>query len=118
VAIGIRKLDIDPDARWWVNAYYGLIRLTIAIVSAVVLYFLIKAKLVLQPVFAEASGQEAFALYAFAAAAGFSETLIPTILRRTEERSTAGLKEEVVIRTEGERSPAGTRGGSKKDEQV
>jgi hypothetical protein len=118
VAIGIRKLDIDPDARWWVNAYYGLIRLTIAIVSAVVLYFLIKAKLVLQPVFGEASGQEAFALYAFAAAAGFSETLIPNILRRTEERSTAAPKEEVVVRPDGERSPAGARGGSKKDEQV
>jgi len=45
VAIGIRKLDIDPDAQWWVNAYYGLIRLTIAIISAIVLYFLIKAGL-------------------------------------------------------------------------
>lgn len=96
VAIGIRKLDIDPDTRWWVNAYYGLIRLTIAIVSAIVLYFLIEAKLVLQPVFSGASSQEAFALYAFAAAAGFSETLIPNILRRTEERSAAAPKEDEV----------------------
>lgn len=26
VAIGIRKLDIDPDTQWWVNGSYGLIR--------------------------------------------------------------------------------------------
>jgi hypothetical protein len=96
VAIGIRKLDIDPDTRWWVNAYYGLIRLTIAIVSAVVLYFLIKAKLVFQPVFSGDSPQEAFALYAFAAAAGFSETLIPNILRKTEERSASSPKEDEI----------------------
>jgi len=96
VAIGIRKLDIDPDTRWWVNAYYGLIRLTIAIVSAIVLYFLIKAKLVLQPVFSGASPQEAFALYAFAAAAGFSETLIPNILRRTEERRASPPKADEI----------------------
>jgi hypothetical protein len=104
VAIGIRKLDIDPDTRWWVNAYYGLIRLTIAIVSAVVLYFLIKAKLVLQPVFSGASEQEAFALYAFAAAAGFSETLIPNILKRTEERSASPTKED-LIRSQNGQSP-------------
>jgi hypothetical protein len=85
VAIGIRKLDIDPDTRWWVNAYYGLIRLSIAIVSAVILWLLIKAKLVLQPVFSGDASQDAFALLAFATVAGFSETLIPNILRRTED---------------------------------
>ncbi len=94
VAIGIRKLDIDPDTRWWVNCYYGVIRLTIAIVSAIVIYFLIRAKLVLQPLFTGASINESFALYAFAAAAGFSETLIPNILRRTEERNASPSKED------------------------
>lgn len=96
VAIGIRKLDIDPDTRWVVNAFFGLIRLTIAIVSAIILYFLIKAKLILQPVFSGTSDNEAFALYSFAAIAGFSETLIPNILRRTEERSLFQQKEEEV----------------------
>jgi hypothetical protein len=43
VAIGIRRLDIDPDARMWVYGFYGFIRLTIAIICAVVLYYLIRA---------------------------------------------------------------------------
>jgi len=94
VAIGIRKLDVDPDTQWWVNAYYGLIRLTIAILSAVVLYFLIKGKLVLQPLFSEGLPEVAFALYAFSVAAGFSETLVPNILRRTEERTVAVPSED------------------------
>jgi hypothetical protein len=102
VALGIRKLDIDPDTRWWVNSYYGLIRLTIAIVSAVILYFLVKGKLVLQPLFPEASAHEMFALYALAVAAGFSETFIPNILRRAEEGAAS---------REGEGLP----GGKKKD---
>ena len=101
VAIGIRKLDIDPDTRLWVNTYYGLIRLTIAIVSAIVLYFLIKAKLVLEPVFRGPPAQEAYALYAFAVAAGFSETMIPNILRKTEDRS-ASPTDEARIRSPGE----------------
>jgi hypothetical protein len=87
VAIGIRKLNIDPDTAWWVNGVYGFIRLMIAIVSAVLLYFLIKAKLVLQPVFSENPAQEKFALFAFAAVAGFSETLVPNMFRSAEERS-------------------------------
>jgi hypothetical protein len=86
VAIGVRKLDIDPDAQLWVYAYYGLIRLTIAIISAMVLYSLIKAGLVLQPMFAGETDRGMFALYAFATAAGFSETLIPNILRSAEDR--------------------------------
>jgi hypothetical protein len=65
---------------------------------------LIKAKLVLQPVFSGASEQEAFALYAFAAAAGFSETLIPNILKRTEERSASPTKED-LIRSQNGQSP-------------
>jgi hypothetical protein len=40
---------------------------------------------VLQPLFSVDSNKRTFALYAFAIAAGFSETLIPNILRRTEE---------------------------------
>lgn len=87
VAIGIRKLDVDPDTRWWVNAFYGFIRLTIAFLSAVVLYFLIKGKLIFEPLFTETSDQAVFTLYAFAVAAGFSETFIPNILRKTEENS-------------------------------
>ncbi len=96
VAIGVRKLDIDPDAQWWVNAYYGLIRLTIAIISAMVLYSLIKARLVLQPMFSGTTDQEIFALYAFATAAGFSETLIPNILRSAEERAVLPPKDAEI----------------------
>jgi hypothetical protein len=83
VAIGIRELDIDPGTRWWINAYYGLNRLTISVVSAGVLYILIKGKLVFEPLFS-GSPQDAFVLYALAIAAGFSETLVPNILKSTE----------------------------------
>jgi hypothetical protein len=94
VAIGIRKLDVDPETRLWVNAYYGLNRLAIAIVSAVVLYFLIKGKLLLEPLFPGTSVQEAFAIYALAVAAGFSETFIPNIFRSTEGRLSSGPEED------------------------
>jgi hypothetical protein len=94
VAIGLRKLDVDLDTKWWVNATYGLIRLTIAILSAIVLYLLIKSDLILQPLFSDSFPQAPFAFYALSVAAGFSETLVPNILRRTEERTVAVPSED------------------------
>jgi hypothetical protein len=99
IAIGVRKLDIDPDTQWRVNAYYGLIRLTIANISALVLYSLIKAGPVFQLIFSGTSDRELFALYAFATAAGFSETLVPNTLLSTEERVAFGPRMTSCSRT-------------------
>lgn len=85
IAMGIRKVDLDPDTRYWVKGFYAVVRLAIAIASAGVLYLLIKGKLVLQPIFGDSLSTELFALYAFAAAAGFSETLVPNLLRAPDK---------------------------------
>jgi hypothetical protein len=86
VATGIRKLDIDPDTAGWVSGLNGIIRLEIAVFSALVLWLLIKSGLILEPLFTGIK-DKAFAFGAFAAAAGFSESLIPNVLRRAEEKN-------------------------------
>jgi hypothetical protein len=96
VAIGIRKLDVDPDTADWVHAFYGLIRLTIAVLSAVVVYLLIKSKLAFEPLFSEDKSRNSYILYSLAVVAGFFESFVPNILRRSRERGGYALDEDLL----------------------
>lgn len=79
VSMGIRKLSIDPDADWKINAVAGASRIVIAIIGSVFVYLAIVSKLVLGnlPLAESEAG-----LYAISIAAGFSEAFVPNILRQ------------------------------------
>lgn len=81
VARGVRKLEIDPDSHWAMNALTGGSRILIAIVGSLFVYFEIASKLILGTLFL--SGDELpYAIYAFSIVAGFSESFVPNILSK------------------------------------
>ena len=44
VAISLRNLDVDIQDKFWVKTLYGFVRILIAIISGVIMYFLIEGK--------------------------------------------------------------------------
>jgi hypothetical protein len=79
VSIGIRKLEIDPDADWRINGISGASRIVIAMIGSIFVYFAIVSGLVLGNLSIEASN---VGIFAISIAAGFSESFVPNILRQ------------------------------------
>ena len=67
-----------------VNIVYGMLRILIAIIASVFMYFLVKARVVLAITEIDAS---IFAILTLSFASGFSETLVPNLLRKIETNS-------------------------------
>lgn len=82
VSMSIRKLEIDPESDWKVNALAGASRIVIAVIGSVFIYFAIKSKLILGNIdlLSQLEG-----LYAVAIAAGFSESLVPNVLKKVSQ---------------------------------
>jgi hypothetical protein len=85
VAIGVKKLDLDIEESYFVNAFYGALRVAIAIVAGVVSLFLIESGFVFAFLRDSPSNSYAFALAAFLS--GFSEMYVPNILKKLEDQS-------------------------------
>ncbi len=81
VAIGTGKVKVDLQDSLIVNALYGALRILIAMISGVMVVFLIEGK-VLFAFLKESSSAVGFMIAAFAA--GFSEKLIPNIMHRVK----------------------------------
>ena len=86
VSIGIRKLEIDPDADWRINGIAGASRIVIAMIGSIFVYFAIVSGLVLGNLSIEDSNAGVFAI---SVAAGFSESFVPNILRQMTQGDTS-----------------------------
>jgi len=78
ISISLKQLTIDPDADWRVNAIAGTSRIVIAVIGGVFVYLMIVAKLALTSLNLLDSDA---GIYAISIAAGFSEKLVPNLLR-------------------------------------
>lgn len=85
VAIGIRKVEIDPDAYWLINGLAGAFRIVIAVLGSIFVYFAITADLILGNLSLETSTAGIFAI---SIAAGFSETFVPNVLQQVSQGAT------------------------------
>ncbi len=79
VSVGIRKVEIDPDADWRVNSISGASRIVIAIIGSIFVYLAIVSGLILGNL---STGTTDASVYAISIAAGFSETFVPNVLRQ------------------------------------
>jgi hypothetical protein len=84
VAIGTESLKIDLQDGYTVNIGYGAMRILMAIISGVVTLFLIESRLIL-PSLKDAPENSGLVIAAFLS--GFSEKLIPNLLRKIEDTS-------------------------------
>ena len=78
ISIGLKQLTIDPDADWRINAIAGASRIVIAVIASIFVYLMIAAKLALTSLNLLESDA---GIYAISMAAGFSEKLVPNLLR-------------------------------------
>jgi hypothetical protein len=86
VLLGIRQLDLDLKENFGATMTHGIFRIVIAVISGIVVVYLIRANLLLGPLNNPTSG-DTFALACFLT--GFSERLVPNVLKRFETTSRA-----------------------------
>ncbi len=88
-AVGLRSLQIDASASQFLNFVYGGQRMLVGVLGAVVLYFALKAGVLMDtiPWAATADGDAAdiHKLAFISVLAGFSERLVPNLLDRKAE---------------------------------
>jgi len=83
VALNLKNLEIDPDAPAMISVISGVSRIMIGMIGAVLVYFLIRADILLGII---SQSNSVFAILAISVVAGFSETLVPNILRKMESQ--------------------------------
>jgi hypothetical protein len=83
VCIGIKQLELNDFSIPWHNFIWGVVRIIIGIIGAIILFFGIKSKLIFSP-FSEASSSKEL-IFFLCALAGFSESLVPNSLRKIEK---------------------------------
>lgn len=81
VATGLDKIKIDTDAGIFTNCFFGLARIMLAVFFAFIIYVAIKSNIILGNV-----ADNVYALYLFSILGGFSETMVPNILRGLEKK--------------------------------
>jgi hypothetical protein len=81
VAMGIRNIDFDVNLRGWEHFFSGLTRISIGIFAGIIIGLAVQSKF-LNPSFN--SETSAPVLYFLAFIAGFSESMVPNLLRRGE----------------------------------
>lgn len=82
VAKDIKKIHIDPSEFGLFQIFYGVIRILISMFSGLIIYILIKSELILPQL---NSKENIYIVYIFAIASGFSESMIPNLLKRIED---------------------------------
>jgi hypothetical protein len=84
VLIGSRQLELDLKESFAGTMTYGVFRIAIALISGIVVVFLIRADLILGPL-KKPDNVDALAVACFVA--GFSERLVPNVLKNLESGS-------------------------------
>ncbi len=84
LALKLEKLDVDPDSPWHFYLLSGISRIAISVVAGVFVYMLIRADLLVGFVM-DLDSKSGILVFAFLA--GFSETLVPDILRKIESKT-------------------------------
>ncbi|MBN1183868.1 MAG: hypothetical protein JXB49_16365 [Bacteroidales bacterium] len=83
VSFSLKKLSLDTSFYNWSHSVYGISRILIASMCAIIIYVLIKSGVFLSQYNSE---DNMFVYYIFAVIAGFSETFLPNILRNIENK--------------------------------
>ena len=83
VAKNIKKINIDSSAFGWYQFAYGTTRILIAMFSGLIMFVLIKSELILS-VFNNTDN--IYVVYLLAIVAGFSESFIPNLLTKIENK--------------------------------
>jgi hypothetical protein len=82
VAIGLRKLDLDIQDSSYANTFYGALRVIIASIAGVIIYFIIESKIALAVLQDPSASPYGFVVAAFVS--GFSEMLVPNIMKKMD----------------------------------
>jgi len=93
VSIGIRDIEFDLDARWFLTLAYGMTRIMIAVIAALFVYLALTSGIVFTSynyTSASAGTQERAVLYVLAFLSGFSERFVPNVLAKFESTATDG----------------------------
>ena len=85
VAKDIKKIQIDPSDFGWFQVFYGAIRILISMLSGLIIYILIKSELILPNLNLQ---DNIYVIFILAIAAGFSESMIPNLLKKIEDEKT------------------------------
>jgi hypothetical protein len=105
VSVGIRKLDIDPDADWWINAVSGGSRILIAVIGGFFIYLAVVSKLVLG--FSQID-YSVSAILAISIVAGFSEAIVPNVIGRLASNAGQHRSEQVESKLPADRGSRST----------
>jgi hypothetical protein len=81
VAKDIKKVQIDSSDFGWFQIVYGATRIVIAMFSGLIVYVLLKSELILP---ALNTDDNIFIVFLLAIVAGFSESMIPNLLKKVE----------------------------------
>jgi hypothetical protein len=111
VMIGVRSIDVDLDLRGWEHVYSGATRIFIGVIGAWVVALALESKFVDPTLGLVADGSEEtsaemfgppldkhlalFMILAFIA--GFSESLVPNLLRRGEAAASGEKADEPIV---------------------
>jgi|WetSurSiteA1Bulk_404760.scaffolds.fasta_scaffold02268_2 hypothetical protein len=85
VAKDIKKIQVDSAEFGWFQWFYGATRILISMLSGLIIYVLVKSELILPGLNAENND---YIVCMLAIVAGFSESMIPNLLKRIEEDKT------------------------------
>jgi len=85
IAKDIKKIHIDSCDFGWFQVFYGSTRILISMFSGLIIYVLIKSELILPSLNNE---ENIYIVCILAIAAGFSESMIPNLLKKIEDEKT------------------------------
>ena len=87
VAIGLRKLDLNPLDNQLVNYLYGVLRIIIAMIAGVVMLFLIESGVALAFLKDVKDVPYGYGYLVASFLAGFSEMVVPNIIRKMDKQA-------------------------------
>ncbi len=93
VSLGIKNLNFDLDARSYLIISYGFMRLFVAIIASLFIYYAIRSGFVFANLQSDVSTGIA-TLYVLAFLSGFSEHFVPNVLKKIEQGQQGASTEE------------------------
>jgi hypothetical protein len=82
IAKNLNKIEVDSYDFGWFQVFYGALRIFLSMLSGLIMYILIKSELLFPKLLDGSETSEVFHILAILA--GFSESLIPDLLKRIE----------------------------------
>jgi hypothetical protein len=84
VAKDIKKIQIDSSDFGWFQVFYGSLRIILSMLSGLIVYVIIKSEFI-SPGTGANSNPSVYFVCLLAIAAGFSESMIPNLLKKIEK---------------------------------